>query len=157
MIETRTCDQTRAIAATLARRLRAGDVVALEGPLGAGKTVFAAGLAAGLGLRARVTSPTFVIAKHYPGDPGLLHLDAYRLGGPGELLDLGLDEWAQDCVWAVEWADRVRSALPRPLLTVSLCHLPAGRGLRMSSDDSRLAAVIPSGIAEISEADPCSS
>ena len=157
MIETRTCDQTRAIAAALAQRLQGGDVVALEGPLGAGKTVFAAGLAAGLGLRARVTSPTFVIVKHYPGNPGLLHIDAYRLGGPDELLDLGLDEWAEDCVWAVEWADRVRSALPRPFLTVSLCHLPAGRGLRMSSDDSRLAVAIQSGIAEIPEGDSCSS
>lgn len=90
-------------------QLRAGDLVVLTGPLGAGKTTLTRGIAAGLGVRGPVQSPTFVIARTHPSlvdGPPLVHVDAYRLGSPAELDDLGLDydnsvtivEWGRDMV-----------------------------------------------------------
>src|SRR5690606_22775039 len=80
-----TVEDTRALGEELAGLLSAGDVVVLDGPLGAGKTALTGGIAAGLGVRGRVTSPTFVIARRHapatPGGPGLVHVDAYRLLG----------------------------------------------------------------------------
>lgn len=85
-------------------QLSAGDVLVLTGPLGAGKTTFARGLGSALGVRGPVTSPTFVLARTHPslvGGPELIHVDAYRLGDPAELDDLGLDLAAS--VTVVEW------------------------------------------------------
>ncbi|WP_166657816.1 tRNA (adenosine(37)-N6)-threonylcarbamoyltransferase complex ATPase subunit type 1 TsaE [Microbacterium saccharophilum] len=84
--------------------LRAGDLVVLTGPLGAGKTTLTRGIAAGLGVRGPVQSPTFVIARTHPSlvdGPPLVHVDAYRLGSPAELDDLGLDY--DNSVTIVEW------------------------------------------------------
>lgn len=84
--------------------LRAGDLVVLTGPLGAGKTTLTRGIAAGLGVRGPVQSPTFVIARTHPSlvdGPPLVHVDAYRLGSPVELDDLGLDY--DNSVTIVEW------------------------------------------------------
>jgi tRNA threonylcarbamoyladenosine biosynthesis protein TsaE len=89
----------------IAGLLRAGDLVVLEGPLGAGKTTLARGLGAALGVRGEVTSPTFVIARRHRSagtGPALLHIDAYRTTA-GELLDQELDLEAADCVTLVEW------------------------------------------------------
>lgn len=91
-------------------QLVAGDVLVLTGPLGAGKTTFARGLGTALGVRGPVTSPTFVLARTHPslvGGPELIHVDAYRLGHPAELDDLGLDLAAS--VTVVEWG---RDAVP---------------------------------------------
>ncbi|WP_371030190.1 tRNA (adenosine(37)-N6)-threonylcarbamoyltransferase complex ATPase subunit type 1 TsaE [Pseudoclavibacter sp. JSM 162008] len=91
-------------------QLVAGDVLVLTGPLGAGKTTFARGLGSALGVRGPVTSPTFVLARTHPslvGGPELIHVDAYRLGHPAELDDLGLDLAAS--VTVVEWG---RDAVP---------------------------------------------
>jgi len=84
--------------------LRAGDLVVLTGPLGAGKTTLTRGIAAGLGVRGPIQSPTFVIARTHPSltdGPPLIHVDAYRLGSPAELDDLGLD--LDNAVTIVEW------------------------------------------------------
>ncbi|MES2169094.1 MAG: tRNA (adenosine(37)-N6)-threonylcarbamoyltransferase complex ATPase subunit type 1 TsaE [Actinomycetota bacterium] len=100
-----TPEEMAALGARLARELRAGDLVALNGALGAGKTTLTRGLGEALGVRGAVTSPTFVLARTHPrGDGGapLLHVDAYRLGGPAELDDLDLD-YAGSIV-VVEWA-----------------------------------------------------
>jgi tRNA threonylcarbamoyladenosine biosynthesis protein TsaE len=113
-------EMTRQIAAALARYLREGDLVALTGPLGAGKTCFAQGLARGLGIRQVVASPSFVLAKHYAGSPGLLHVDAYRLSSPEEFWDLGLQEQLETSVAAVEWAENIEAALPDERLAVRL-------------------------------------
>ena len=113
-------EMTRELAGDLARRLRAGDLVALSGPLGAGKTCFVQGLAQGLGIEQVVASPSFVLAKHYPGSPGLLHIDAYRLSSVEEFWDLGLQEQLETSVGAVEWAENVAAALPAERLDVAL-------------------------------------
>ncbi|MDO5512837.1 tRNA (adenosine(37)-N6)-threonylcarbamoyltransferase complex ATPase subunit type 1 TsaE [Corynebacterium sp.] len=111
--ELATAADTQAFAAELGRSLRAGDVVILDGPLGAGKTTFTQGLARGLQVKGKVTSPTFVIAREHRslvGGPTLIHLDAYRLLGEGssgdplgELDALDLDTDLADAVVVAEW------------------------------------------------------
>jgi tRNA threonylcarbamoyladenosine biosynthesis protein TsaE len=107
-------ESMRALGGRLAARLRAGDVVVLSGELGAGKTTFAQGLGAGLGVRGDVTSPTFVISRVHPslGDgPPLVHVDAYRLGGVAELDDLDLDTSLDEAVTVVEWGEGIAEGL----------------------------------------------
>jgi tRNA threonylcarbamoyladenosine biosynthesis protein TsaE len=97
---------TEQAGAALATVLRAGDLVILTGPLGAGKTTLTRGLGRGLGVRGPVASPTFVIARVHPsliGGPDLVHVDAYRLTGPADLDDLDLDADAVESVTVVEW------------------------------------------------------
>ncbi len=99
-----------ALGERLARELRAGDLVLLEGELGAGKTTLTRGIGRGLGARGAVTSPTFVLAREHPttAGPPLVHVDAYRLGSAAELDDLDLD-YARSIV-VVEWpAERVEA------------------------------------------------
>lgn len=107
---TRTEGETAALGRALGRRLEAGAVVLLEGPLGAGKTAFARGLAEGLGCDGDdVSSPTFTIVQEYRGRVTLQHVDLYRLS-PAEVDDLALDDLLEGSVMAVEWPDRWRSA-----------------------------------------------
>ncbi len=113
-------EMTQQIARELARLVEAGDLIALIGPLGAGKTCFAQGLARGLGIRDAVSSPSFVLAKQYSGSPGFLHVDAYRLSSATEFWELGLAEQMEANVTAVEWADRVEEALPEHRLELRL-------------------------------------
>lgn len=98
--------ETVAAGRDLGRRLRPGAVVLIEGPLGAGKTAFARGLAEGLGCNGDdVSSPTFTIVQEYRGRTRLQHVDLYRLT-PAETDDLALEDLMEDCVMAVEWPDR---------------------------------------------------
>lgn len=109
-IVTRSDAETEAVGAGLASRLGPGARVLLYGELGAGKTAFVRGLAAGLGIDPdEVSSPTFTLVQEYRGRLSLFHVDLYRLA-PGEVDDLGLDALAADGVLAIEWAER----LPRP-------------------------------------------
>ncbi|MGQ9475614.1 MAG: tRNA (adenosine(37)-N6)-threonylcarbamoyltransferase complex ATPase subunit type 1 TsaE [Actinomycetota bacterium] len=102
-------EETRRLAARLAELLRPGDVILLEGELGTGKTVFVRGLAEALGVREKVLSPTFTLAREYRGRLALHHLDAYRLEGPMDLYDVGVEEVLDgEGVLVVEWGDRVR-------------------------------------------------
>jgi tRNA threonylcarbamoyladenosine biosynthesis protein TsaE len=102
-------EDTREFGRRLAGLLRAGDLVVLDGPLGAGKTVLTQGIGAGLGVRGDVTSPTFVISRVHRPDPQrggrlpLVHVDAYRLGGVADVDDLDLDASLEDSVTVVEW------------------------------------------------------
>ncbi|MFQ5731508.1 MAG: tRNA (adenosine(37)-N6)-threonylcarbamoyltransferase complex ATPase subunit type 1 TsaE [Planctomycetaceae bacterium] len=107
-------DETRQIGATLAAALAPGDVVALIGDLGAGKTRLVQAVAEALGVdRADVTSPTFVLIQEYDGRIPLYHFDTYRLNDLDEFLELGAEELFEgDGVCLVEWADRVADALP---------------------------------------------
>jgi tRNA threonylcarbamoyladenosine biosynthesis protein TsaE len=108
------------IGAFLSSVLEPGDVLCLEGPLGTGKTVLVRGLARGRGWAGPVPSPTFTIINPYP-EIGLCHVDAFRLSGADELVEAGIEEYLDgDWVCAVEWAERVRPALPARALEVSL-------------------------------------
>ncbi len=115
-IETTSLEETYAFGRRFARRLKAGDCVALIGELGAGKTALARGIAIGLGLadQRMVSSPTFVLVQEYPTQPKLFHIDLYRLRQPEiELADLGLEEMLAEGIVLIEWADRAKDALPK--------------------------------------------
>lgn len=105
-------EETEAAGERLGRELRSGDVVALTGPLGAGKTCFVQGLVRGLGVTTRATSPTFVIVNEYHGRLPVHHVDAYRSTSLTELLDVGIEELFEEGVTIVEWADKVAPLLP---------------------------------------------
>ncbi|MGQ0631050.1 MAG: tRNA (adenosine(37)-N6)-threonylcarbamoyltransferase complex ATPase subunit type 1 TsaE [Sporichthyaceae bacterium] len=101
-----TAPAMRALGERLASLLRRGDLLVLTGDLGAGKTTLTQGLGAALGVRGRVTSPTFVISRIHPslsGGPSLVHVDAYRMADAVEIADLDLDESIADSVTVVEW------------------------------------------------------
>lgn len=103
MITLRTAADTHAFGVRLAAALRAGDLIVLTGPLGAGKTALVQGIGAGLGVHGTVVSPTFVIARVHRGALPLVHVDAYRLGSLDEVDDLDLDVSIDAAVTAVEW------------------------------------------------------
>lgn len=129
-----TAEATRALGRALAACAAPGLLIDLEGPLGAGKTSLAkAFVAARSGVSEDdVTSPTFALAREYPGVPPVLHLDAYRLGAAGDVETLGfgpLDEIGS--VVLIEWGSRVESALPRDRVVVELAHDDPGRRARI--------------------------
>lgn len=129
----------RALGETLARVLRAGDLVLLGGELGAGKTTLTQGIAAGLDVRGPVTSPTFVIARLHQsvsGRPPLVHVDAYRLGGWDELEDLDLEATLDDAVTVVEWGEGLAEGLSADRLDVHI-HRAVGDRPTESADDVR--------------------
>ncbi|SNQ49160.1 tRNA threonylcarbamoyladenosine biosynthesis protein TsaE [Frankia canadensis] len=122
-----TAERMRELGTRLATLLRPGDLLVLSGPLGAGKTVLAQGIAAGLGVRETVTSPTFVLARVYPGGRiPLVHVDAYRLGGAAELDDLDLDADADSAVTVVEWGAGLAERLAGDHLEVVVARPTAG-------------------------------
>jgi tRNA threonylcarbamoyl adenosine modification protein YjeE len=122
---------TEDLAARLAGRFEAGDLLLLEGGLGAGKTTFVRGLVRGLGGNpSRVQSPTFTLVRHYPSGLGrapLAHVDLFRLESGGEVAILGLDELLENHIVAVEWGERLRLDYPR---TIQLAFSDAGRDRR---------------------------
>jgi len=118
-LNTMNSNETDQFAAKLAGFLRPGDVISLEGDLGAGKTTFTKGLARGLGIKKIVNSPTFTIIKEYHGRMPLYHMDVYRVADSGE--DLGFDEYFDgDGVTVVEWAHLIETQLPVNRLTIYL-------------------------------------
>ena len=120
----RTCRSpaaTRALGARLGGVARAGDVIALGGPLGAGKTELARGIARGLGVTEPVASPTFVLVAEHAGRVPLFHVDCYRVAGPAEALAAGiLDDRAAEGVTVIEWPERLAGALPPGRLDVTI-------------------------------------
>jgi tRNA threonylcarbamoyladenosine biosynthesis protein TsaE len=131
-------EDTRALGRALAGVLRAGDLVVLAGRLGAGKTVLAQGIGAGLGVIGRVTSPTFVLARvHRGGRLPLVHVDAYRLGSVAEVDDLDLDADLPGSVTVVEWGHGLVEQLADAHLLVRLERAAAG--------DERTAELVGSG------------
>lgn len=121
-ISSRAVEITHQLGAQLGRALRAGDVIALQGDLGAGKTNFVQGIAQGLNIREDVNSPTFILANEYTsGRLPLYHIDAYRVEDAREAVGFGLEDYLDgDGVTVIEWAERVREALPNDILWVEL-------------------------------------
>lgn len=134
--------ETKALGRRLAAPLRGGEVICLEGPLGAGKTTLVQGLAEGLGVVQRVTSPTFVLSSIYRGSRLLLsHLDLYRLSGGSEFTAAGLEDplW-DESVCVIEWAEKVAELLPEDRIWVRLGFVDGHR----SEDGSDLASGVVS-------------
>ena len=123
IVEIPTAQDMRDLGLRLARILRPGDLVVLDGPLGAGKTTLAQGIGAGLGVRGDVTSPTFVIARVHPSlvdGPPLVHADAYRVDGALEIDDLDLDASVDDSVTIVEWGRGLVEGLAADRLDIEI-------------------------------------
>lgn len=122
-ITTNSPDETQNLGRCLGASLTCGDVLALYGDLGSGKTCLVQGIAQGMEVLGRVSSPTFIIMRqHTPGSFGaaLYHIDAYRLGDGDELWQMGLEDWLYNGAVVIEWAERVAEALPQDRLEVTL-------------------------------------
>ena len=120
-IKTNSASETEAAGAALGRTVRDGAVIALYGDLGAGKTAFVRGLARGMGIDARVQSPTFTIVNEYSGPRELVHFDMYRLKSADELFDIGWDDYVnRNAVCAVEWSENVREAFDGSEINVTI-------------------------------------
>lgn len=134
-----TDDAMRTLGRDLAALARPGDLLILSGPLGAGKTTLTQGLGEGLGVRGAVTSPTFIISRIHPSleeGPALVHVDAYRLGGPEEIDDIDLDMTLPDSVTVVEWGEGVAEGLADERLEIRIERHP---------DDTRTVHLRPVG------------
>ena len=124
---------TADLARRLAPHLRAGDRIALDGPMGAGKTTFVRHLVAALGGDATcVASPTYTLLHRYESLPPVIHVDACRLRSPGQLSALGFDELCADAIAAVEWAAQVAVAL-EPTWSLVFAHAAGGRRVEVSA------------------------
>lgn len=129
-------NQTINIGKILGNLLRAGDVVTLTGDLGAGKTHFAKGVALGLGISEHITSPTFTIINEYLGQMPFYHIDAYRLGDPSEVEDLGLEEYLYgEGVTLIEWPQILGDILPKELLQIEILKLAEDENCRVIKVD----------------------
>lgn len=142
---TKSPSETQRLGAQVARLLQAGDVLALVGELGAGKTNFVKGLARGLGVKESVHSPTFILANEYhSGRLPLFHVDAYRIASAGEAIGFGFEDYLDgDGVTVVEWADRIQAALPSERLDIEFGH--AGereRSLKLTAHGERYSRLL---------------
>lgn len=140
----RTPAATRAVGARLGAAARPGDVIALSGPLGSGKTELARGIARGLDVAGPVSSPTFVLVAEHAGRVPLFHVDCYRLGGPEDALAAGiLDDRGADGVTVIEWAERLGEALPAGRLEIAIDGAgDAPRTLVLRATDERHARLL---------------
>ena len=138
-ITTNSPTETEAVGASLAANLVPGSVIAFTGDLGAGKTAFTRGLAKGLGIKERVTSPTFTIVNEYEGGRlPLFHFDMYRLGSADELFDIGWEDYlARGGVCAVEWSENIADALEEDTIRVDI--------RRGEHDDQRVITITGGG------------
>ena len=137
MVESRSESDTVTVGRAIGEALRKGDVVLLMGDLGAGKTCMARGMAQGVDSAAAARSPTFVIVNEYRGRIRLSHCDLYRVGGPGEVVELALEERLTDGALAIEWPERAGGELPEDALLV---HIEFGAG-----PDERMITLTPGG------------
>ena len=124
--ETGSAGETRELGVSLGRKALPGEVYALEGDLGAGKTVLSQGFAKGLDIHEIVNSPTFTILQVYEsGRIPLYHFDVYRIEDPGEMDEIGFDEYLYgDGVCLIEWAGNIEEILPENLIRIRISHLP---------------------------------
>jgi len=131
--------ETEAVAATLARELRIGDVVTVSGELGSGKTTFVRGACRALGVTVPVTSPTFTVGHRYPADPDVSHLDLFRFQGFSAAEGGDLEPYFDDAICFVEWPEAAVGALPPVRVEVRLSHVdPAHRDITLESPENAL-------------------
>jgi tRNA threonylcarbamoyladenosine biosynthesis protein TsaE len=145
LLRVATAAEMQALGERLGGALRAGDVVSLVGPLGAGKTTFVQGLARGAGVPAdrHVASPTFALVNEHPGRVALVHADLYRINERAELLELGLDDAFDRAAVAIEWLDRFPDAAPADRLQLTIAIEPDGaRAVTLSASGPRGAALM---------------
>jgi tRNA threonylcarbamoyladenosine biosynthesis protein TsaE len=128
VVRAESAEALKELAERLGRALRRGDVVALVGPLGAGKTTFVQGIARGTGVPPgrHVASPTFALVNEHPGRVALVHADLYRVADERELLELGLDDAYDRAAVAIEWLDRFPDAAPADRVAVTIAIEPDG-------------------------------
>lgn len=146
-------EQTQALGKALGAAARAGDVLLLEGSLGAGKTCLTQGIVWGLGGDEYARSPTFVLMAEYHSRLTLYHIDLYRLEGIDEIEALGLDEYLRgEGVCVVEWADKARGLFPEEHMSIRLEILDeTTRRIHLSADDERHRSLIDTALAEVSQ------
>ena len=150
-------EETQEVGRIIGEQAQPGDIYLLTGPLGAGKTCLTQGIARGLGVTGYVRSPTFVLMSRYQGRLTLHHVDLYRIGGPLEAWDLGLEEQlSSGGVCVVEWADRAPEVFPEDAIWADLDHMGDGNQRILSFPEwpdryntllSRLAAAYPLDLA----------
>lgn len=113
--------ETRDLGIKIGKSLKENDVIAMYGPLGAGKTTLSQGIAEGLGIKDYVTSPTFILINEYIGRLPLYHIDLYRLEDPSQAIDLGIEEYfTKGGVCLIEWAEKLGNLLPNNAKTVKI-------------------------------------
>lgn len=132
--------ETRNLGRALGKKLSGGEIIVFFGDLGAGKTAFTGGIAAGLGIDAQVTSPTFSLVNEYAGEKTLYHFDMYRIGSEDELYSIGFyDYMSDDAVIAIEWAENVKNFLPRWDIEVTI---------EKNGDNERIITIKGDGLGE---------
>ena len=124
IFKTSNVKQTEKLGESLKDFLCEGSFLALTGDLGAGKTAFTRGVAKGLGIEKSITSPTFTIINDYTNAINFAHMDVYRLNSVEELQNIGFDDYLQDYIIVMEWADKVREILPADVLWIDFTVLP---------------------------------
>lgn len=136
--------QSQKAGANLAHLLQPGDIVLLEGDLGAGKTTLTKGIAQGLGVKGYVNSPTFTLVNEYNGRLPVYHLDCYRLESGREALDFGIEEYLYgDGVTIIEWPERISEILPPDFMRIRLSYLSESkRGLRFEPCGERYVGMV---------------
>jgi tRNA threonylcarbamoyladenosine biosynthesis protein TsaE len=140
ILKTRSAEETKQLAKEIASLLKKGDVVSLSGALGTGKTVFAQGIAEGLGIKDHVTSPSFTLIKEYHNSLPLYHFDIYRLTTASELIDLGYEEYFYgEGISVIEWGEKIKELLPEDHLEVKIT--------RLGEESFRRIEIIPHGLA----------
>ncbi|NLV91544.1 MAG: tRNA (adenosine(37)-N6)-threonylcarbamoyltransferase complex ATPase subunit type 1 TsaE [Firmicutes bacterium] len=148
---------TRDIGAALAKALQPGDIIALTGDLGAGKTALVKGIAQGLGVQEPVTSPTFALVNEYYGQMPVYHFDVYRLEEPEELEDIGYEEyWYGEGITLIEWANLVEDYLPEDVIWITVEKTGAAkRQLVITGQGSRMVNLAENlkDMAEVGEID----
>lgn len=135
-VDTSDADQTRALGEDLGRILAAGDLVMLSGGLGAGKTTLTQGIGVGMGVRGRVASPTFIVARVHPSQcdgPDLIHADAYRITDLNDLETLDLDSSLDESVTVVEWGDGKTEAMSADRLVIEVRRASGGQAQRVGN------------------------
>ena len=138
MADINSVDEMKSFCARIGKQLRAGDLILLSGPLGAGKTAFTQGIGSALGIE-NITSPTFVISRIHPGAIQLVHVDAYRLQGESKAIfdDLDLESYLPNSITVVEWGEGLADRLADDYLEI---QIEFGK-----SDDQRLVTIIKHG------------